>query len=128
MAKGDPFPRAPFPRRDKKALQRDVEKLYGEVMDAEAVMALRLVGWEDARVILQSGLAAMVQISRQEADVEMAYKAAGFLIEYANRQMERAGQNHGGEIMEQLKALYAKALPERSDPLVVNVENEKEGA
>jgi hypothetical protein len=58
----------------------------------------------------------------------MAYKAAGFLIEYANRQMERAGQNHGGEIMEQLKALYAKALPERSDPLVVNVENEKEGA
>jgi hypothetical protein len=58
----------------------------------------------------------------------MAYKAAGFLIEFGQRQLERSGQNHGAEVMEQLRALYAKALPERSEPLVVNVEDEKETA
>jgi hypothetical protein len=87
-----------------------------------------LPGWQEAKTLIESGLAAMVIISRQEVDVEMAYKAAGFLIEFGQRQLERSEQNHGAEVMEQLRALYAKALPERSEPLVVNAEDERETA
>ena len=55
------------------------------MIEGEAIATLRLPGWQEAKTLIESGLAAMVRISQQEEDVEMAYKAAEFLIEYARR-------------------------------------------
>jgi hypothetical protein len=131
----NPFPRQPFNKNPKKYISRseasrktreDIEKLYAEVIEGEAIATLRLPGWEDAKTLIESGLAAMVMISRQEEDLEMAYKAAGFVIEFGQRAMERAGGTQGQEVMEQLRALYAKALPESSEPLVAEAREEEQ--
>ena len=107
-------------RKYSQKLEDDVDRLYSEVMEAEAVRQWRLPGWREAANVLEHGLAAMVRRSQQEEDREIAYKAAGFLMEYGKREMEREGQGakHGGQVMDQLEALYRKALPEGVAPLV----------
>lgn len=112
----------------KSKLQRDVENLYAEVVEGETVLTLRLPNWRSAEGMIESGLAAMVIISRQDKDPEIAYKAAGFLVEYGTRQLERGGKLlDSGGVMAQLEGLYRKALPveaEVAEPLVVE-EGEK---
>lgn len=126
------YPKLPRKVKPKAGLSRkladDVTKLYGEIVEAEAVMSLRLIGWEDARTILQSGLAAMTKIASQEVDWEIAWKAAGFLITYGQQAIERGGKTlEGTAVMEQLASLYRKALPveAESEALVQEAEGEE---
>jgi hypothetical protein len=60
----NPFPRQPFNKKPKKYLSRseasrktreDIEKLYAEVIEGEAIAMLRLPGWEDAQTLIESG-------------------------------------------------------------------------
>jgi hypothetical protein len=126
------YPKLPRKRKSKpgysQKLADDVDKLYGEIVEAEAVMSLRLVGWQDASSILQSGLACMTKIATQEDNWEIAYKAAGFLITYGQQAMERSGrQIEGSQVMAQLESLYRKALPVEAEgePLVVEEKSEE---
>jgi len=119
------YPKLPRRAKPKNGLSRelaqDVTALYGEIMDAEPMVQMRWPGWTKAENVLEHGLTCMAQVAAQTENREMAYKASGFLIEYAGRAIERAGGMNGNTVMAQLESLYRKALPVESEaePLVV---------
>lgn len=111
------------PQRKRK-LEQDLQALYAEVMDGEAVLHLRLPGWQNAERMMEAGLAAIVRVANQDFDVEFALKAGMYLLDYGMRLQERAGVKlEGSQVMAQLETLYRKALPaEPVEALVVEEE------
>lgn len=104
----------------KRKLQTDLQTLYAEVMDGEAVLHWRLPGWQSAERMIEAGLAAITKVAMQDGDVEIAMKAGMYLVEYGMRVMERGGkQIEGAGVMAQLEQLYRKALPVEAEALVV---------
>lgn len=110
------------PEQRKRKLEQELTALYAEVIEGETVLSLRLPNWRSGEAQIESGLAAITRVAKQEAHPEIALKAGIFLIEYGTRTMERAGkQLEGSSVMAQLEQLYRKALPVEAEvqPLVV---------
>jgi hypothetical protein len=102
--------------------------VYAEIVDGEAIVTYRWPGRKNAENLIM-GLASLAEVAKQRDDPETAMRAALWLVEYGNRQLEKSGRSaDGAAIMNQLKALYKRALPgAEGEPFVVNVEEEKEG-
>jgi hypothetical protein len=81
---------------------------------------------QDARKLLEHGLATMVRVS-QSQDPKYAMEAGRWLVEYAQRALEQQRQpprpkpvDERVEIIAELRGLYAKALNANPRPLVID--------
>ena len=124
------LPRKPKPKAGySQQLAEEAAKVYSEIVDGEAIVTYRWPGWKNAENVIEMGLASLAEVAKQRVDPKAAMQAGLWLVEYGNRQLEKSGRSaDGAAIMNQLEALYKRALPgAEGEPLVVNVEEEKEG-